>query len=613
MPVTPMLLVTFRYVIGSFFFLGMFAGSMLLQQYAQLLPVAATDSSTNSFPQSHLDNPQSLPSENEFSSVSGTFRSRLPGLTSIAIVADDCIQHLIIDGEQAPAGLCAYPNAVRYRLPFSLTRQEVHIQTLVRNTGGGSVFYVFPAPSSLNMIALDVIQYLSLLGFVLLLSGWLAGRFWSIPLAIILAIAIFQRSFYSNYLPYGYRDYDTIGHLQYMQYLLQEASIPPAQEGWQYYHPPGFHILSLAVWKGMEALYGGEVPAFGRVLQNLALLLSCCCLILLTWVGRLLFQHKEMPASSFLLSMTLASTFPGLAVLSSRANNDGILTLFALFILACALWLWQSADRLPSLLGFFAAALALLVKSSALVFCCAFGFLHLFVARLRFLAKCKRIFIGFMLIALLYGPYAYTRFIEQGERHLVGNQAANHPDMFTDTDDVWSFIWFNPASIMQHPYPSAYSGDERRRFVWEYYLRTGLFGEFQAPSEVQWLTHVLLFHAQFLIPLLIWGVILGFRRPWNDSVWPAFVFLMAVIASQIALRVDTPIPALADFRYTAWATPLYAYFIVCAASSFRRPVLRAVSQFAIISVSALSVFWMVAIALLSKDYGILVYGFSLLK
>jgi hypothetical protein len=42
--------------------------------------------------------------------------------------------------------------------------------------------------------------------------------------------------------------FDAIGHLQYVQYLLDHHALPPAVEGWQAYNPPVFYLVSAIIF-----------------------------------------------------------------------------------------------------------------------------------------------------------------------------------------------------------------------------------------------------------------------------------------------------------------------------------------------------------------------------
>jgi hypothetical protein len=183
-------------------------------------------------------------------------------------------------------------------------------------------------------------------------------------------------------LPYGV-GYDVDGHLQYIEYLVRRGAIPLADQGWQMFQAPLYHLVSAPLYLGFQRLFGPIEAAHALRIVPLAcgaLQIELCYRI----VRRLHPRREDVQA----LGTLLGGLLPINVYLSQNLANEPLMAVFASALILAALgllhdpagrWRPRRFVGLGVLLG-----LAALTKTSAVLLFPALALLVATAAWLRF-------------------------------------------------------------------------------------------------------------------------------------------------------------------------------------------------------------------------------------
>jgi hypothetical protein len=204
-------------------------------------------------------------------------------------------------------------------------------------------------------------------------------------------------------LPYGL-GYDVDGHLQYIEYIVRKGGIPLADQGWQMFQAPLYHLVSAPLYLGFRRLLGPIEAAHAlRVVPLLcgALQVELCYRIL----RRLHPRREDLQA----LGTVLGGLLPINVYLSQNLANEPLMALFSSALILVSLELlrdpgarWRTGTfvLLGTLLG-----LAALTKTSAVLLFPVLALLLATAAVLRFGSRAapRRTLSA---LALVVGPAA---------------------------------------------------------------------------------------------------------------------------------------------------------------------------------------------------------------
>ena len=215
--------------------------------------------------------------------------------------------------------------------------------------------------------------------------------------------------------------FDIVGHLAYIDFLLEHRALPLASDGGSMYHPP----LGHAVFAGLASVFdvGASDPA-ARWLYRLPTFLAGLGSVWLVWLtAKRMFEGDPLRTS---LAVAFAGLLPMNVYMSAYVSNEPIhsfLVTLALCI-ACTLLLKPGAPglRIAGLAG--SLGLAILTKFTALI---VVPIITFFLAAklwivdrsspLRAVATSATMVIGVALV----GGWAYLRNWSHFGRPVVGN------------------------------------------------------------------------------------------------------------------------------------------------------------------------------------------------
>ncbi len=158
--------------------------------------------------------------------------------------------------------------------------------------------------------------------------------------------------------------FDFNGHRTYIHYIQERHALPMAEEGWEMYQAPLYHLCGAVVLDGLG--FSTNDAAGILVLRWFGFVTGLVHLVILWLALRLLFPaESESPTAGLLL----AACLPPLIYLSGCVTNEGFAAMLVSAAICLALKLiqggetsWTGAAGLGVLLG-----LSMLAKSSALL------------------------------------------------------------------------------------------------------------------------------------------------------------------------------------------------------------------------------------------------------
>ena len=286
----------------------------------------------------------------------------------------------------------------------------------------------FATPSTVSSLVekAGVLSLLFVLGAALdpVLRHNLKGRSLArAPEAVLAAATLFWILVYAlraASLPVG-TGFDVVGHLKYVDFILERHALPTATDGWSMYHPPLAHLVIAAIVGFFEVARG---DAAARWLYRLPMFLSGLGNVWATWfTARLLFAGDPLRVG---LATGFAALLPMNLYMSAYVSNEplhGFLVSLSL-CLACALLVRPRISPARAAALSVSLGLAILTKFTALiavpVCACFVGLMQWIVLRAplsRALATGAAVASG----AAAVGGWVYARNLVLFGRPVVGN------------------------------------------------------------------------------------------------------------------------------------------------------------------------------------------------
>jgi tetratricopeptide (TPR) repeat protein len=180
---------------------------------------------------------------------------------------------------------------------------------------------------------------------------------YGVGIAAIFWVALFLNN--AGQLPYV-MGFDSINHLEYIDYIKKNWRLPLASEGWQMYQPPLYHIIGAL----LTAPFQG--PGAIATLRLFGLVIGCAQFALVFLSLRLLFPGRP---GAQLFGLILAAALPENIYISHYITNEalcGMLATAAIYFCLRILKSEEEPTRLYLWLG-LCLGLALLAKLTAVI------------------------------------------------------------------------------------------------------------------------------------------------------------------------------------------------------------------------------------------------------
>jgi len=417
--------------------------------------------------------------------------------------------------------------------PYRQSGKTHYVMTL-RNMGGPGGFMFFVKMNSIVGHTIYILTFISLALFFAFLARRLRlGK----TLMVLLFLGILFRCFFFMAMPYKKFSMDVEGHIEYVQYILENHAVPGSDACWSCYHPPVYYLAAapsyvLSEFLGMPGTTG---------LQSFSLFLS----VLTAFLG-LLFLRKILDGRALILSSALWIFWPLMIMVTPRIGND------SMFYLMHVLCMWAGINYVKDGCGKYllasvvASALALWTKSTGLV---SVGMVFLFAVS-GFLANkqlhkpSKTEIVSWFLSVALLVVFVVQR-LQGGE--LVGNASALNHSMRVQ-NEAFNYLYFDLRNFLEYPFTSGWDSAMGRDFFWNYALKSSMFGEWSMLPTTNgrfWATMM----SVFLLGLIVYAIRGFWKTRLNLVHWLLLLQGIAFIASLMALRIKYPFACSNDFRY----------------------------------------------------------------
>ena len=142
-----------------------------------------------------------------------------------------------------------------------------------------------------------------------------------------------------------------------------------------------------------------------------------------------------------------------------------------------------------------------------------------------------------------------------------GNSGVNGGLMLETTPQT--FITFNPAALLQHPYNNPWAPGERRENYWEFFVRSAIFGEFNLGDSLKPFATVVLFFWFGTLALSLLGLVYALWKQWYAHV-PLIAVGFFQLLGSIAYRLHYACACNQDFRFVPFLIIPISYFAIFA-------------------------------------------------
>jgi hypothetical protein len=503
--------------------------------------------------------------------VSGTVDYKRWLNCSVAhLIPDDHLLAIRVNGREvslarvAPAALRDYVNGFHYNFEGYLREGANHIEIRVENTLGPSGLDIQPSYRDWRMVTGMLLAGLLLFGLINLLvtdtsvNPMLAALFFG---SFLIRILYFLNT------PFGMRTHDVGGHLQYIEFIINNHTLPAIHYGWQTYHPPLYYLLAATVYKLLNLFGISAANQIWRYLQLLALLMFMGFLAV-TWqiIKRTVAKLPVLEESDATLqpnalrqrlrlgylSFALVAFWPSGIIHSVRIGNDGLFYL----LYALGLWFlikWQDDDTGQSPYRSFALiTLAFITKANALILYMVFGCVYMLKfaktpAKRRYLLQTVILAAIFLIgFGITFGRMVEAKLKGSNDHFIVAN--ASGLQGVAVGNGLQNYLYFDLQSFLTEPYVNPFADKGGRQYFWNYLFKTGLVGEFWFNNPLHRVLTILL-SISFLLMLLYTIVSLIIFSSYLKGLLLLVLNAVCLLLSAIAFRISIPAACSNDFRY----------------------------------------------------------------
>ena len=517
--------------------------------------------------------------------LTGSFSYGLFSQHIVHIVPDNCIASFQINGTSVNlhaiirGDLCDFTNGFDLDLKSYLQDGTNHFQIRLTDHGKSSWFGL-----SITHSAYDR-QYLVLLQMLLLEVGTLLYFFLKNQLqlprgcVIVILLGLLLHLLYLSYTPYNVRMHDVMdygGHLDYVKYVATNWRLPVPNRGWEYFQPPLYYISAAIVYKIANNLAINQFFA----LQVLSFVYFTVFLIFGVLILRMLCQKKWM----LLICTALLAFWPAGVIHAVRIGNDvPYYTLSVIGIYFLLRWLVDKKGKYFYLAALFV-ALTITTKLNGLILVSLFvcvcllqlfrkvrtavsnGKLKNFSAKpftithvLQFIGLYlktpeyvrKALFFIIIIALALYISLFRSISIALHDHHysiLDPNASSDSIDLKVN-NSLCNLFCFDLNTYVNRPFTDPWSDEGGRQYLWNYFLKSMLFGEFSFPSMAgQFLARLLSLLLLLIIASSFIGIVSSIRKLTVPNLI-MLLWLFFLLLSFLYFRYTNPFAPNQDLRY----------------------------------------------------------------
>ena len=469
------------------------------------------------------------------------------------IIPDDCADKVAVNNNVIDLSKfkdnCSFSKG--FMLPDSVIapyRQSgtTHYVMTLRNMGGPGGFMFFVKMNSIVGYAINVLAFISLSLFFAFIARRL--RFGKTLIALLFIGILFRCVFFMA-MPYKKFSMDVEGHIEYIQYVIENHSVPSTQDCWSCYHPPVYYVVASPFYVLSEFL---GLPATAG-LQSFSLLLS----VLTAFFG-MLFLRKILEGWPLIIASSLWIFWPLMIMVTPRIGND------SMFYLMHVLCMWAGMSYVKDgrgknlILALVATALALWTKSTGAV---TLGLFFVFMlsgyfVNKRFQKPSKSEIVAWAMFVIIAVTFVLRRIMGA---ELVGNADVLNRSMRVP-NFAFNYLYFDLRNFLEYPFTSGWDSAMGRDFFWNYALKSSMFGEWSMLPTANgrfWATMM----SVFLLGLIVFAIRGFWKTRLGLAHWILLLQGVAFIAALMALRIKYPFACSNDFRYILPVLLSFAPFV----------------------------------------------------
>ncbi len=384
----------------------------------------------------------------------------------------------------------------------------------------------------------------------------------------------------------GYYGFDAQGHFNYIQYILDNRTLPLATDGIQMFQAPLYYILSAPLYMLSSTFLPNDVNVIRKVLVVIPLLAGLVHIEIVYRTSKLVFPDERLLQS---LATVTAALIPMHIYICQAIGNEPLAAcLIGLFIYLCLTLVIGQPDTKGYL--FFALAgsvwgLALLTKVTA-VLLVPFVFLllvfHKLLTRIQFkylLAKAGLLFGSCFIVS---GWYYIRNWIELGRPFVGGWDVARGIDWWQDPGYRNLSMLFSFGKSLTYPIHSGAAGlfDGLYSTFWLDGFLGGIpYYELKPPWNYDFALSCIWLS---VVPsvLMITGLILSFFNKKSESKSVLMLSVICILVFLLAvwdLYIRLPIYSTAKATYTLGLLVFYGLLIAKGAEPLlRNKLIRAI-------------------------------------
>jgi len=470
----------------------------------------------------------------------------------INLNVDDCLVSFAVNGKNidisrlgGKSGLsCGTEKGVDVDLSRYLHYGFNKVEFTISNSGGPWGIYIRNSlKDSLNVI----LTLLLLLHFSAVVIVLLKKMNFSFPLIFILISNLFLRLWYMTYTVFTTRPHDVWHHIAYMLHILQFGRLPDADVCYECHQKPLYYIASAFIIRFARILH---IQDYFSILQLFNILLF----LLLAVVVAKLFE--KVGKNSFITSTCVAlfAFWPSGIIHGARITNE---IAFYLGYGMAVYWMYRylittakEESRHYLLFALISSLVSIFIKINAV------GTLPLLLATHLLKHRSIKVHTKYLFIIVICGatfvlgamvPY----FFQNNHRPLLSRITKS--DQISQSlyigNSYTTYTHFDQNTFLRVPFISPWEDVSGRKYIWNYFFKSSLFGEFQFNTPVNKFLGILISYAAFCIVLYMFsGLILIHRK---DLIRVCFfcLHLGILLLMFFVYRYNFPSSCNTDFRY----------------------------------------------------------------
>lgn len=509
---------------------------------------------------------------NEFPSMKGAYVLKanlhfMPYSQHIfAILPDDCLYRLELNGRAVRlprVPVCYADKTITVDLSRSLHTGTNTLEAVVHNNSGPYGLYI---RSSLADPTVAVAALIGLASFAYIIWGLLRRLAFARSTTVLILGSLILRFWYLSYTVFTTREHDVWPHIDYMDFISRMFALPNADACYECHQQPLYYIFNSLV-VGIARLL--KYPDVYTILQIGNILTFLVLIIIIALLVRRIWEDEFLQN----LALALFAFWPSGIIDSARIGNDvPFYTGYGLSLYFLYRYLHEEGTGAYRhlLYALIAAGITVFVKINAIALLPLIVGVYLYKHHKHGFNRNLFLFLviySLFIVGLSFIPYflqtnnrsffsRITKSDQIGKVLKTGNKLAN-------------YTFFDQAVFLQVPFTSPVDDAGGRQYVWNYFLKSSLFGEYhfndpllkQAGTSLSYLALAIFIY-------MFSGILYASRRDMKQLV--LFVLNMAILmVIFLYYRSHFPSANNTDFRYVFPIVISFIYFFIFSLKRFK--------------------------------------------